>query len=47
MNAWQVQELKPGDRVEVIGYALEGKRVIRAEYLFANGKVSGLRSSPQ
>lgn len=47
MNAWQVQELKPGDRIELIGYALEGKRVFRVEYLFASGKVSGLRSSPQ
>lgn len=47
MSAWQVQELKPGDRVELIGYALEGKRVFRVEYLFANGKVAGLRSSPQ
>jgi hypothetical protein len=49
MNAWGVTELKPGDRVEVIGYALASgdQRVLRVEYLFAQGKVFGLRSSPQ
>jgi len=47
MNAWNIEAVKPGDRVEVIGYALEGKRVFRVEYLFVNGKVAGLRSSPQ
>jgi hypothetical protein len=49
MTAWGVAELKPGDRVEVIGYTLASgdKRVFRVEYLFAQGKVFGLRSSPQ
>lgn len=49
MSAWSVTELKPGDRVEVIGYALASgdKRVFRVEYLMANGKVYGLRSGPQ
>jgi hypothetical protein len=41
------QAPKVGDRVEVIGYGLsDGKRVLRAEYLFINGKAYGMRSSP-
>jgi hypothetical protein len=37
-----------GDRVEVIGYGLadESKRVLRAEYLFVDGKSYAFRSSP-
>ncbi len=47
MQQWGVAQPKVGDRIEVIGYALaDGKRVLRAEYLFANGKAYGLRSSP-
>jgi Family of unknown function (DUF6152) len=49
MSAWSVAELKPGDRVELVGYSLAGsdKRVFRVEYLMVQGKVYGLRSSPQ
>ncbi len=49
MNAWGAAELKPGERVELIGYALASgdKRVFRVEYLMVQGKVYGLRSSPQ
>jgi hypothetical protein len=49
VSAWGVAELKPGDRVEVVGYALASgdKRVLRVEYLFAQGKAFGMRSSPQ
>ena len=49
VSAWGVSELKPGDRVEVVGYALASgdKRVLRVEYLFAQGKAFGMRSSPQ
>lgn len=49
MNAWGVREPKAGDRIEVIGYIapkIGGGRLLRVEYLFADGKVSGLRSSP-
>jgi len=44
-----VREMKPGDRVEVVGYALASgdRRVLRVEYLFAQGKAFGMRSSPQ
>lgn len=49
VSAWGVAELKPGDRVEVVGYALASgdRRVLRVEYLFAQGKAFGMRSSPQ
>ena len=49
MQAWGLsQPPKVGDRVEVIGYGLadENKRVLRAEYLFINGKAYAFRSSP-
>jgi len=49
LNAWGAAELKPGERVELIGYVLASgdKRVFRVEYLMVNGKVYGLRSGPQ
>jgi hypothetical protein len=49
ITAWSIAEPKPGDRVEAIGYPLASgdKRVIRVEYLFAQGKIYGLRSGPQ
>lgn len=49
MQAWGVREPKAGDRIEVIGYIapkIGGGRLVRVEYLFADGKVYGLRSSP-
>jgi hypothetical protein len=49
MQAWGVREPKPGDRIEVIGYIaprVGDGRLLRVEYLFADGKVYGLRSSP-
>ena len=50
MQAWGLsQPLKVGDRVEVIGYGLAddtSKRLLRAEYLFVNGKAYAFRSSP-
>ena len=49
MQAWGLsQPLKVGDRIEVIGYGLadENKRLLRAEYLFVNGKAYAFRSSP-
>ncbi len=48
MQAWGLtQAPKVGDRIEVIGYALaDGKRVLRVEYLFLNGKAYAFRSSP-
>lgn len=49
MQAWQVQEIKPGTVVSVVGFTLreeKGDAVLRAEYLFVDGKAYGLRSSP-
>ena len=49
MQAWQVQEIKPGTAVSVVGFTLreeKGDAVLRAEYLFVDGKAYGLRSSP-
>ena len=49
MQAWGLsQPLKVGDRIEVIGYGLadDNKRLLRAEYLFLNGKAYAFRSSP-
>lgn len=49
MNAWDVREPKAGERIEVIGYVapkIGNGRLLRVEYLFAGGKVAGLRSSP-
>lgn len=49
MQAWQVQEIKTGAAVSVVGFTLreeKGDAVLRAEYLFVDGKAYGLRSSP-
>jgi hypothetical protein len=49
MQAWNVAEIKPGTAVSVLGFTLTGEKgeaVVRAEYLFVDGKVYGLRSSP-
>ncbi|MBK1687054.1 DUF6152 family protein [Rubrivivax gelatinosus] len=49
LQAWQVEEIKPGDSVAVLGYTTSTPRdepVLRAEYLFVGDKVYGLRSSP-
>lgn len=49
MQAWQVQEIKTGAVVSVVGFTLreeKGDAVLRAEYLFVDGKAYGLRSSP-
>lgn len=49
MEAWKVPEPKVGDTVAVVGYAATGEQgepVLRAEYLFAGGRVFGLRSAP-
>lgn len=49
MDAWKVAPLKAGDELALIGFTFTGEKgdpVLRAEYLFAAGKVYGLRSSP-
>ncbi len=49
MQAWAVPEIKVGDALAVLGFTFTGEKgdaVLRVEYLFAAGKVYGLRSSP-
>jgi hypothetical protein len=48
MNAWGLSQApKPGERMELVGYALaDGKRLLRVEYMFYNGKAYAFRSSP-
>ena len=49
MGAWQVPEIKAGDRVAVLGFTFAGEKgdaILRAEYVFVGGKAYGLRSSP-
>ena len=49
LEAWQVPPVKVGDSVSVLGFTFTGEQgaaLLRAEYLFAGGKVYGLRSSP-
>lgn len=49
MQAWKVAEIKPGAQVELLGFTFTGEKseaILRVEYLFADGKVYGLRSGP-
>ena len=49
LEAWKVEEIRPGTEVSVIGFAAPGEQgaaVLRAQYLFVGGQVYGLRSSP-
>jgi len=49
MEAWKVAEIKPGAVISAVGFTSKdekGEAVMRVEYLFADGKVYGLRSSP-
>ena len=49
MDAWKVAPLTVGQTVALIGYTAEGEKgdpVLRAEWLFVDGKVVPLRSPP-
>lgn len=49
MQAWGVEEIKPGTEIGVLGFTFAGEKgeaVLRAEYLFVGDKTYGLRSSP-
>jgi hypothetical protein len=49
LQAWNVAEIKPDTNVSVVGFAFAGEKgdaILRAEYLFVDGKAYGLRSSP-
>lgn len=49
MQAWDIEPLKVGEAVEVIGFTFpseQGSATLRAEFLFRGGKAYCLRSSP-
>lgn len=49
MDAWKVAEVKVGATAGVLGFTFKeekGDPILRAEYLFVDGKAYGLRSSP-
>ena len=49
IQAWQLNEIKNGDAVSVLGYTFAGEKgaaVLRGEYLWAGGKTIALRSAP-
>lgn len=49
LQAWNVAEIKPGTKLSVVGFAFAGEKgdaILRAEYLFVDGKAYGLRSGP-
>jgi hypothetical protein len=49
MEAWKVAEIKPGDRLQMLGYTFadeKGEPVMRVELLFVGANAYGLRSSP-
>ena len=49
LQAWNVAEIKPGTNLSVVGFAFAGEKgeaILRAEYLFVDGKAYGLRSGP-
>lgn len=49
MRAWNVDEIRVGDTVEVVGFTFHGERgdpILRVEYLFVGDQAYGLRSSP-
>jgi len=49
MESWKVAEIKAGAQVAVLGFTFKdekGAPIVRAEYLFVDGKAYGLRSSP-
>ena len=48
MRAWGVEPIGEGETIELVGYTLAdgSEPVLRAEWLFRDGKVYGMRSSP-
>jgi len=49
LQQWQMKEIVQGDAVAVVGFTFadeKGAPLLRAEYVFHDGRVVGLRSSP-
>lgn len=49
LDAWKVPEIKAGDTLAMLGFTFAGEKgdaVLRVEYLFSDGKIYAMRSSP-
>lgn len=49
MDAWKVPEIKVGAQLQVLGFTFKeekGDAILRAEFIWVDGKAYGLRSSP-
>lgn len=49
MKAWSVPEIQNGQRLELLGFSFKdetGSAILRAEYLWLDGRCYGLRSAP-
>ncbi|MES2784062.1 MAG: DUF6152 family protein [Pseudomonadota bacterium] len=49
LEAWKMPEIKVGASISVLGFIFKeekGEPILRAEYVFVDGKAYGLRSSP-
>jgi hypothetical protein len=49
LNQWQMPQVPVGAQLSVLGFTFKGEQgaaLLRAEYVFFDGKVYGLRSSP-
>lgn len=49
INQWQMPEIKAGASLSLLGFTFQGERgepILRAEYVYLDGKAYGLRSSP-
>lgn len=49
VGQWQVPEMGVGTELALVGFTFTGEKgapLLRAEYLFLNGKTYGMRSSP-
>lgn len=49
LGQWQMPEVKTGAVLSTVGFAFKdekGEAILRAEYVFLDGKAYGLRSSP-
>lgn len=49
LGQWQMPEIKTGALLSAVGFAFKdekGEAILRAEYVFLDGKSYGLRSSP-